>query len=164
MLKYAMFLAALLSATAVRADWLGRAWQDGVVNLTGNPAVTLSAAGVTLVFPATALDEAHAAGVSTRDAVRLAIERYGQHCSDVLDLDGPHRNLQVRLFLSRPAAIEKAPEHTQGEVLDALNATKQTKLPDDKSLFVTDDEHTDLVIDYVPTRHATCVQPGAEVS
>jgi hypothetical protein len=164
MLKYAVFLAGLLSATAARADWLDRAWQEDVVNETGGPAVTLSADGVILVLPDSALNEAHAAGVSTRDAVRLFIERHGQHCSDIIDLDEPQRNLKVQLFVSRPVALEDASERVQGEVLNALKEAKQRKFPRVKSLFVTADEHTDLVIDYVPTRRATCVQPGAKVS
>src|SRR6185312_15673195 len=50
-------------------------------------------AAVLLVLPAATLAEAHAQGVSTPDAVRLFLGRYGQHCSANLDLDRPHPNL-----------------------------------------------------------------------
>src|SRR5690348_4124683 len=105
-------LAALVLAApaAHAADWLDKAWSDEAVNKAGAPAITLGASAVLLVLPAQTLAEAHAQGVSTPDAVRLFLGRYGQHCSASLDLDRPHPNLRVQLFLQKPVALEDADE------------------------------------------------------
>jgi hypothetical protein len=158
------FAAALLVAAPARADWLERAWRDDVVAETGTPAITLSAGGILLVLPEAALQEAHAAGVTTADAARLFVQRYGQHCSDILDLDRPHQHVKLRLFLLRPVALEDAPERVQGEILDTLKTAKTKPLPRVRNLYVTADDSTELFIDYVPARKASCVQPGDEVS
>lgn len=131
-LAVAGVLALLLAAAPARAaDWLEHAWDEG----GDEPAVTLTAeGGVILVLPEATLAAARRAGLSTKDAVTAFLERYGQHCSDLLDLDQPHAGLRVLLSLSRA-----------------------TPLP---GLFVTDDEEVPLVIDYVPTRRAVCVTPG----
>lgn len=120
-----------------RRSWLEDAWSPATVNATGGPAVTLEADGsVILVLPVATLRAARKAGLSTKDAVTRFLERWGQHCSDVLDLDQPHAGLHVALSLARP-----------------------TPLP---GLFVTDDEEDDLTVDYVPTRRAVCVTPGED--
>lgn len=124
------------------------------MNETGSPAVTLRADGVILALPEFTLDKAHAAGVSKQDAVRLLIERFNQHCSDIIDLNEPRSNLKVRLFLSRPVAFEDAAERVRDAVIRGLEAAKQTKLRRIRSLFVVDDEHTEFVIDNVPTWRA----------
>lgn len=118
-----------------RSDWLEDAWSPETVNATGGPAVTLEADGsVIVVLPVATLRAARRAGLSTKDAVTRFLERWGQHCSDVLDLDQPHAGLHVALSLARPTSL--------------------------RGLFVTDDEEDQLVIDYVPTRRAVCVTPG----
>lgn len=168
MLRPATYLAylaaALLAAAPANADWLERAFSGEVVAETGHPAITLGAAGILLVLPEATLQEAHAAGVNTPDAVRLFVQRYGQHCSDVLDLDRSHRHVKVLLFVLRPVALEEASERVQGEILDALKTAKTKPLPRVDSLFVAADEATELFVDYVPERKASCVQPGDEVS
>jgi hypothetical protein len=80
------------------------------------------------------LRAARRAGLTLQQAAARYIERWGPHCSDVLDLDQPHAGLSVTLSLFRATALP--------------------------GLFVTDDEEVPLVIDYVPMRRATCVQPG----
>jgi hypothetical protein len=124
-------------AEPARQAWLEDAWSDETVDETGGPAVTLEAGGeVIVVLPAKTLAAARRAGLSTKAAVTRFIERWGQHCSDVLDLDQPHAGLRVVLSLSRA-----------------------TRLP---GLFVSDDEEVPLVIDYVPMRRVSCAAPGAE--
>src|SRR6185437_13558203 len=77
-----LFAALLLAAPAAHAaNWLDDAWSDEAVDKAGAPAITLGASAVLLVLPAATLDEAHAQGVSTPEAVRLFLGRYGQHCS-----------------------------------------------------------------------------------
>lgn len=157
-------VAATLIGAPVHADWLERAWSDEAVGETGTPAITLSDSSVLLVLPETTLTEAHAAGVSTPEAVRRFVTRYGPHCAGNLDLDRPHRGLKVQLFLQKAVALEDASEWVQGEILDALKSAKTKPLPRVERLFVVADEHADLFIDYVPERRARCVRPGDEVS
>ena len=166
MLKITVLLAAaLIAATPAKADWLERAGSDELAAVAGSPAITLNDTGVLLVLPEATLDEAHAAGRTTREAVELLVQRYGQHCSETLDLDRPHEHLRVQLFLQKPVALEDAPERVQGEVLAALKAkTRTKKLPRVESLFVTADDSAEFFIDYQPARKATCIQPGAEIS
>ncbi|HEX6840504.1 MAG TPA: hypothetical protein VF113_03210 [Stellaceae bacterium] len=166
--KY-LFAALLLAAPAAHAaDWLDEAWSDEAVDKAGAPAITLGASAVLLVLPAQTLAEAHAQGVSTPDAVRLFLGRYGQHCSANLDLDRPHPNLRVQLFVQKPVALEDAGERLQGEVLDALKSVKSKnkskKLRKVDQLFAVTDAPDEVVIDYVPQRQARCVRPGDAVS
>jgi len=154
---------AMLVAVPARADWLDRAVGDDVTE-TGGPAVTLGADGVLLVLPLATLEKAHRAGVTTADVVTQLVQRYGPSCSDILDLNRPHRHVKVQLFLSRPMALEDAPERVQGEILDALKTAKTRPLPRVDNLFVTADDATELFIDYVPARQVKCVEPGAENS
>lgn len=93
--------ALVLAAAPAHADWLERAWSDAAIAKSGSPAITLTATGVLLVLPEATLAEAHAAGVETPQAVQLFLQRYGQHCSAVLDLDLPHQRIKVRLFTLR---------------------------------------------------------------
>lgn len=168
LVKY-LFTALLIAAPAAHAaDWLDEAWSDEAVDKAGAPAITLGASAVLLVLPEATLAEAHAQGVSTPDAVRLFLGRYGQHCSASLDLDRPHPNLRVQLFLQKPVALEDAGERLQGEILDALKTAKAKnkakKLPTVEQLFAVTDAPDEVVIDYVPQRQARCVSPGDAVS
>jgi hypothetical protein len=168
LVKY-LFAAMLLAAPAAAqaADWLDEAWSDEAIARTGTPAITLGASAVLLVLPAATLAEAHAQGVSTPDAVRLFLGRYGQHCSASLDLDRPHPRLHVQLYLQKPVALEDAGEHLQSEILEALKSAKTDKtkkLPRVERLFAVTDAPDEVVIDYVPQRQARCVRPGDAVS
>jgi hypothetical protein len=151
-------------ASPAAAGWLERAASDDMIDANGMLAVTLGDAGILLVVPEAVIQEAQAAGVAAPDAARLLVQRYGQRCSDVLDLDRPHAHLRVQLFLQRPVALEDAPERVQGEILDALKTAKTKPLPRVNSLFVTAEEGAEIFIDYVPDRKARCIQPGDEVS
>lgn len=162
MIGYAVFGLTLLAAAPAYANWLDNAWTDGTVGRTGGPAITLGSDGVILVMPAATLVAAHAEGVETQAAVTLFIERYGQHCSDVIDL-GRKQNLRVQLFLSNPVDLNDASEGTQQEVGDALTkiSDRPAKRPAHvQSLFVTAPEHLDFTVDYMPERKASCVTPG----
>ncbi len=152
-----------LAAAPARADWLDDAWTKDSVDRNGGPAVTLSGSGVILVVPADTLAAARAEGVDTAQAVTLFIERYGQHCSDIIDLDR-RQKLSVQLFLSKPVDLNDASETTQQEVGDALKSisTRGKHPPHVRNLFLTEPAHRDLTIDYVPSRKASCVKPGSE--
>jgi hypothetical protein len=167
LVKY-LFAALLLAAPAAHAaNWLDEAWSDEAVDKAGAPAITLGASAVLLVLPEATLAEAHAQGVSTADAVRLFLGRYGQHCSASLDLDQPHPNLRVQLFLQKPVALEDAGERLQSEVLEALKSVKSKKskkLPKVDQLFAVTDPPDEVVIDYVPRHRAHCIRPGDAVS
>jgi hypothetical protein len=166
MLRAAMFTAALLLAAGpARAGWLDHAWDNEAAGRTGAPAITLTPSGIFVVLPEATLAEAHAAGVETQRAVQLFLRRYGQHCSEILDLDRPHRGLKVSLSTSKPVPLEDASERVQREVLDALKSSKAGKrLPRVENLFVVSGEAQELVIDYVPERQASCVRPGDPIS
>jgi hypothetical protein len=154
--------AAMLIAGPAHANWLDHAWDAQAVEANLAPAITLGAAGVLLVLPQETLDAAHAAGLSTPDAVQQLVERYGQHCSDVIDLDQPHQHLRVQLFIEKRVAFPAAPAGTQGEVRDALKS-RQSALPPD-TLAVTPEDSSELFIDYVPARSAHCIAPGDTIS
>lgn len=158
--KYAALL--MLIATPAHADWLERAWDAKAVSENRAPAITLGLGGVLLVVDQTTLDDAHAAGLSTPDAVSKLLERYGQHCSDVIDLDRPHRHLRVKLYIAKRVPLREAPARTRSEVRQAARS-KGAKAPPD-SLSVTAEHYSELFIDYEPSRNAVCILPGAEVS
>jgi hypothetical protein len=158
--KYAALL--MLIATPAHADWLDRAWDGNAVAENRAPAITLGVGGVLLVLDQTTLDDAHAAGLSTHDAVRQVLQRYGQHCSDVIDLNRPHRHLRVRLYIARRVPFRKAPANTRSEVGQAMKSTGAKAPPD--TLSVTSEHYSELFIDYRPSRNAECILPGAEVS
>jgi hypothetical protein len=162
MIRYVAFALALLAAAPAHANWLDDAWTDDTVDRNGGPAITLNGEGVILVLPADTLVAAHAEGVGTKRAVTLFIERYGQHCSDIIDLDRKQK-LHVQLFLSKPVDLNSASEETQQEVGDTLikiSGRHPKRPPDVQSLFVTEPEHRDFTIDYVPERKASCVELG----
>jgi hypothetical protein len=154
---------AMLVAVPARADWLDGAFDDDIAE-SGSPAITLGADGVLLVLPVATLLKAHSAGITTAGAVAQLVQRYGPKCSDILDLNRPHRHLKVQLFLSSPVELEDSPERVQGEILDTLKTAKTKPLPRVDNLFVPADEATELFIDYVPTRQVDCVQPGTDDS
>jgi len=148
--------AAMLIAGPAHADWLDRAWDAQAVEASLAPAITLGAAGVLLVLPQETLDAAHAEELSTRDAVQQLMERYGQHCSTVIDLDQPHQHLRVQLFIEKRVAFPAAPESVQGEVRDAQTSRQSAPPPD--TLAVTPEQSSELF------RTAHCVAPGDTIS
>jgi hypothetical protein len=154
-------LAAFLLSSPAYANWLDDAWTGETVNRDGGPAVTLNDDGVTLVLPADTVAAAHAQGFDTRQMVTLFIERYGQHCAGIIDLDQKQR-LRVQLFVSQPVDLNDASEETQQEVGDSLTAMAKgsRRVAHVEQLFVTAPEHQELIIDYEPTRKASCIIPG----
>jgi hypothetical protein len=158
-------LVALVAIAApARAGWLERAASDDMIDANGMLAVTLSDAGVLLVVPEAVMQEAQAAGVAMPEAARQLVQRYGQRCSDVLDLDRPHAHLRVQVFLQRPLALEDASDRVQNEILDTLKTAKTKPLPRVNNLFVTSEAGSEIFIDHIPGRKGQCVQRGDEVS
>jgi hypothetical protein len=158
------FAAAVVIALPARAGWLEHAASDEMIDAAGMLAVTLSDEGVLLEVPEAVMQEAQTAGVGMAEAARLLVQRHGQRCSDILDLNRPHAHLRVQVFLQRPVALEDAGELVQGEILDALKTAKTKRLPHVNNLFVVAREGAEVFIDYVPGPKAQCVQPGVEVS
>lgn len=134
-----LVVALLLAFTpCARASWLDDAWPPDTVT-AGSPAITLNAElGVIVVLPASTLAAARRAGLDTKAALTLFLERYAQQCSDVIDLNRPQQHLPVALSLARP--------YFGGR------------------LVVTDEDEDEahFVIDYVPAKIVHCVEPGEE--
>jgi hypothetical protein len=159
--RYAAVL--ILISTPAYADWVDRAWDADAVEENRIPAITLGPAGVLLVLPEETLDEARQAGLSTPQAAELLLQRYGQHCSSIIDLDRPHPHLKVQLFLERRVAFKDAPPEVRGEIGEALTTDSSTAQAPDM-LSVTSEKSSDFFIDYVPSRTARCVSPGDAIS
>jgi hypothetical protein len=153
----------ILISTPAYADWVDRAWDAHAVEENRSPAITLGSTGVLLVLPEETLDEAHQAGLSTPQAAEKLLERYGQHCSSIIDLDRPHPHLKVQLFLARRVGFKNAPPEVRDEIGEALTSDSPTAQAPDL-LSVTSDKSSDFFIDYVPSRTARCVSPGDTVS
>src|SRR5215813_13693304 len=79
----------------VQADWLDDVWSEEWVRMNGNPAVSISGDGVQVVLPATSLQKAYEQGLTTEQALHDFLERHGQRCSHLIDLNVPHPNLKV---------------------------------------------------------------------
>ncbi|HWI27751.1 MAG TPA: hypothetical protein VN668_12330 [Stellaceae bacterium] len=160
MIRIAQCVALLmLISVPAYADWVDRAWDQHAVEENRMPAITLGETGVLLVLPKETLDEAHQAGLSTPQAAERLLQRYGQHCASVIDLNQPHPHLKVQLFLERRVDFRSAPPTVKEEIGEALTAkTGQAEAPD--TLSVTSDQSSDFFIDYVPDRTAHCVVPG----
>lgn len=123
-------------AHSAEPSWLEDAWSPETVSDTGGPSITLNAElGVIITLPAITLSEARASGISTKDAVRLFLDRYAQRCSDVIDLNKPQANLPVTLSLVHPYA----------------------PVP---GLFLTDEQEAHFTVDYEPRAKANCVYPA----
>ena len=129
--------------------------------MNGTPAITFHADSVYVVFPIATLLQAHVEGITTEDAVRAFLERYGQRCSNLIDLNAPHSSLRVRLSLQSPADLGDIDQ--EDEVLFSFRSVylKEKLDPDVPSLFTVSPDHLDLTINYVPTRQVHCVSPGA---
>jgi hypothetical protein len=143
-----------------RADWVDDAWSEDSVRKHGNPAVSISGDTIYVVLPAATLHQAYEAGVTTEDALRAFLDRHGQRCSDLVDLNVPHPNLKVTLLLQDWTAFEDGPE---GD--DVLSALKRAylKYQADNSiplLFTTSPVTFEFSINYMPTRQVRCVAPN----
>jgi hypothetical protein len=154
---------AVAGADVAQASWLDDAWGRDSVRLNGAPAITVHAESVHVVLPVAMLLQAHSEGSTTEIALRDFLERYGQRCSDLLDLNAAHPNLKVRLSLQRPATLTDIDERDAALTLlrDAhLNQPSDDGAP---ALFTVSPGHLDLTIDYAPKRRAYCISPEAAV-
>jgi hypothetical protein len=142
-----------------RADWLDDAWGEDSVRTNGNPAVSISGDAIYVVLPAATLHQAYEAGVRTEDALRIFLDRHGQHCSDLVDLNVPHPNLKVTLSLQGWISFEDIPE--RDEVLSTLENAYLRYHSDDSIplLFTSSPVEFKFSIDYVPRRQVHCVAP-----
>jgi hypothetical protein len=166
MMRLRHSLTALVLATAVgtgvaRADWLGDTWsKESVMN--GDPAIGITDSVIRVVLPSATLDQAYAEGLSTEDVLGAFLDRYGQRCSHLIDLNVPHRDLKVELWLQNRTRLEDV--SNKDDVLAALRDAYRAQRPDDETplLFVVSPVHFDYTIDYVPARRVRCVAPGDE--
>jgi hypothetical protein len=153
-------LGILVGTGTVQADWLDDVWSEEWVQMNGNPAVSMSGDGVQIVVPAILLQQAYEEGFTTEQALQDFLDRHGQRCSHLVDLNLPHPNLKVTLSLQVPAALESIPEND--EVLAAVKSTLLRYRTDDSIplLFTISPVKFEYSINYVPTHQVHCVAPN----
>jgi hypothetical protein len=153
-------LAILVGTGTAQADWLDDAWSEEWVRKNGNPAVSMSGDAIHVVLPATSLHQAYEEGFTTEHALQDFLDRYGQRCSHLIDLNVPHPNLKVTLSLQVWTPFEGIPERE--EVLVALKSAYLRYRADDSIplLFTTSPVEFEYSIDYVPTHQVDCIAPG----
>jgi hypothetical protein len=158
-------LVAAAVAVPAHADWLAGAWPTDSQAPNGSPAITLNRSGaVALVLPDWVLAQAQAEGVSTESAVRAFLGRYAARlCSGLLDMNVPHRALQVDLTIQRPVSLGEMDAATQDDAAAALNqsltSARPGAVPHIDNASVVDRERLTLSIDYAPDRAARCIEP-----
>ena len=158
-------LVAAAVAVPAHADWLAGAWPTDSQALNGSPAITLNRSGVVaLVLPDGVLAQAQAEGVNTEGAVRAFLGRYAARlCSGLLDMNVPHRALQVELMIQRPVSLDDMDGATQEDAAAALNqsltSAKPGAVPHIDSAFVVDRQRLTISIDYAPDRAVRCIEP-----
>jgi hypothetical protein len=159
------FWLALLAVSVVNpagADWLADAWSNHEI---GTPAINFSGTGVvTVVLPEEVLAQAHATGLSTEGAVSAFLGRYAPPiCSSLINMNVPHANLKVDIFLEHPVALKDADAATQEDAADALNRALESRptgsVPRIQRLFVVDRDPLSLSVDYTPDHPVHCVEP-----
>jgi hypothetical protein len=145
-----------------RADWLDGAWSEESARTNGNPAVSISADTVHVVLPAASLRQAYEEGFTTAQALQEFLDRHGQRCSQLLDLNVPHPDLNVALSLQGPASFEDIPDGDA--VLTALQHAGPGYQTDDgiALLFAVSPVKFEYRLNYTPTRHVRCVAPAAD--
>jgi hypothetical protein len=150
---------ALGGARSAIADWLDDAWSDDSVQINGNPAITISGDVIHVTLPAATLRQAHQQGLSTKEALVAFIDRYGQRCSHLLNLNLPHPGLKVALSLQVPSTLDVA--SGEAKELEALTRAylKQHEEIDLPLLFLVSPGEVEYSIDYVPMRRVRCVAP-----
>ena len=155
----ALALAILAGSGPARADWLGDAWSEQAVRRNGSPAITIGRNSIHVVLPEPTLRQAHAEGMTTERALGQFLEKYGQRCSGLLNLNERHASLKVKLSLQTPTSFDDIPDGD--EVLTEMKAEFLKRYSDRGSpaLFTVAPEHIELTIDYVPTRQVRCVAP-----
>jgi len=153
-------------AGPARADWLTAMWRGDADARNGSPAITLNAAGaVAAVLPEAVLAEARATGLTIEDTVGAFLARYApKMCSSLLDMNAPHPNLKVDLFIQRPVALDSMDGSTQEDVAAALNQalkapmSKAGSIPRIKNVFMVGQSSLALSIDYAPEKKVDCVE------
>jgi hypothetical protein len=155
----ALALATLAASGPARADWLKDAWSEESVRQNGSPAITIGRDSIHMVLPAATLRQAHNEGFTTERALGDFLEKYGQRCSGLANLNAPRPNLKVTLSLQNPARFEDVQEGD--EVLaefkaEYLKRSAETETP---VLFTVSPEQLEFTLDYAPKRQVRCVVP-----
>jgi len=150
----------LVGAGIAHADWIDDAWSEDSARVNGNPAVSISGDTIYLALPSATLQQAYDAGLSTKDALHRFLDRHGQRCSQLIDLNFPHPHLRVMLSLQDGTPFENLPEGD--EVLGALKRAYLRYHTDGSSplLFTVSPVKFEFSINYVPTRRVRCIAPG----
>jgi hypothetical protein len=157
-----MSLAALVGTGVARADWLDDAWGEDSVQMNGNPAVSISGDTVHVVLPVTSLRQAYEEGLTIERALRDFLDRHGQRCSHLIDLNNPHPNLKVALSVQVRTPFESISE---GEDVLALVKSAYLKYHTDDSipmLFTVSPVEFEYSLNYVPTHRVRCVAPKGD--
>ena len=168
-------VAVFLGAHGARADWLGDAWSDASVAKHGNPSITVRSDGLAVSLPSATLEQAHAEGLTTKDALVAFLGRYSPQCSRVLDLNGPQSNLKVALSLQDEVPFGDLAATSQDQILATLQDElaeqphdtgkgARPAIPHIAQVFVVSEQHVDFVIDYAPVNRVHCVEMPAETS
>jgi hypothetical protein len=152
----------LVGTGAAASDWLDDAWSDESVRINGNPAISIQSDSISVVLPTATLAAAYEEGVSTENIVRSFLDRYGQRCSDLIELNITHPNIRVELSLQSPTRFEGIP--AKDEVLTTLknvyiNHRAGNDIP---LLFTISPVKYEYWFDYVPTRQVHCIKPREE--
>jgi hypothetical protein len=164
-LKWSLAVAASLfpaGAAGAHAGWLDSAWNEDWAGRHGHPAISMSGDAVHVVLPAVLLQQAYDEGLTTMQALGAFLDRYGQRCSGLIDLNAPHRDLKVTLSLETPASLEQLTEEDR----DTLRTAWEGGYPSDRIeehvplLFTVSPVTFSYGINYLPTRRIRCVAPG----
>jgi hypothetical protein len=155
-------LAIFVGTGIAQADWLDDAWSEESVRRDGNPAVSLSGDTVHVVLPAASLHRAYEEGLTTEQVLQGFLDRHGQRCSHVIDLNVPHPHLKVTLSLQGQASFEGIP--ARDELLTVLRSAYLKYHTDDSipPLFTVSPAKFEYSINYVPAHQVRCVAPGED--
>lgn len=152
-------LATLAASGPARADWLRDVWSEESVRQNGSPAITIGRDSIHVVLPAATLRQAQNEGFTTERALGDFLEKYGQRCSGLANLNAPQPNLKVTLSLQNPARFEDILEGD--EVLAEFKAEylRRRAKPESPVLFTVSPGQVEFTIDYAPKRQVRCAVP-----
>jgi len=164
-LKWSLAVAASLfpaGAGGAHADWLDSAWNEDWAGRHGHPSISMSSGARHVVLPAVLLQQVYDESLTTVQALGAFLDRFGQRCSGLIDLNAPHRDLKVTLSLKTPASLQQLTEEDR----DTLRTAWEAAYPSDRTeehiplLFAVSPVSFGYGIDDLPTRRIRCVAPG----
>ena len=110
------------------------------------------------MLPAASLLQAYEEGFTAERALHDFLDRHGQRCSQLIDLNVPHPDLKVALSLQGRASFEDVAE--RDVVLAALEDAKTSyQAGDIPVLFAVSPVQFEYRINYVPSRQVRCITP-----